>query len=584
MDSNFKNIPTEQIIFSGFPVNKGIVNGKAFILKNLDIAQIKNNKRSVNVVEAEYAKIDFAVKITRNQIIFLIENAKKDNRNLIGSMFNAILSLSEDPNLLNSIKETIKRKSINCESVIAEEIINLRKGILKSNNNLQLKLFNTLEDLYYRILYNLIPSNLDRINLLRKIEINDIIITDRLTPIEVAEIPAGKVAGIILEDATKNSHAVLMLRILGVPVIINIPEISSMVNNDDSLIIDGYEGYVILKPDEDTVKRYKILEKSHKDVSIKSKIQTVQNKFYTLDNFEINLMCNASNLSDIKSARSQGITDIGLFRSEMFYLLQSSPPTDEQEKAFYRELLDIKGMNTFSIRFYDIGGDKTPIFFKSAKETNPDLGNRGIRFLLSHPEIMRKQLDNILKCRQSENLRLILPFITSIDDLDGAKRIIFQTFKEMQIPENIIKIGIMVEIPSAAMSIEKFLPDVDFINIGTNDLLQYFFAVNRDQPELVRYNKFTHPAFIDLLKNIIMKCENQKKQVVACGEMASHPLGSMLLVALGVKYLSVPPEEISQIYNSIKDRKLGELRMNIPEFINFKRAEEVEKKLHLLGF
>ncbi len=583
MISNSINKKKEQIIFSGISLSKGIAKGKAFVLKNLDVQQVRNNKQTINNIEAEFTKLDFAVKKSKNQILILIENAKSNNNDLMNSIFNAILNLSEDTTLLNSIKETIKKKSINTECVLAEEIINLRQNILKTSNVLQVKLFNTLEDLYYRILYNLVPSNADRITLLKKIDKNNVIITDRLTPIEVAVIPADMTAGIVLEDATKNSHASLMLQTFKVPIIINIPEISSLVNDKDKLIIDGYEGLVIINPNEDNIKKYKETEELQKALKTKE-IQPVEHKFYTIDNFEINLMCNAASLTDIQTAQRQGIVDIGLFRSEMFYLLQSSLPSDKQEKDFYKKILNIKGINSFSMRLYDIGGDKIPVFFHLEKETNPDLGNRGIRFLLSHPDIMKKQINNILSSHNSENLRLILPFITTINDLDDAKKIIKAIFEEMQIPENLVKIGIMVEIPSVALSIEMFLPKVDFINLGTNDLLQYFFAANRDQPNLKNYNKFTHPAFINMLKNIIMKCKAQKKQVVSCGEMASHPLGSALLIALGITHLSAQPETISQIYNSLKNRKLAELKKIIPEIVNYERAEEVEQKLHFLGF
>jgi phosphoenolpyruvate-protein phosphotransferase (PTS system enzyme I) len=584
LESNFKNSSKEQLTFSGKALNPGIAFGKAFILKNLDIQQLKKNRRTIVVFEAEIAKLDFAVKKTKDQLSLSIENAKKSKNNLMDSIFNAYLVISEDTTLLTSIKETIKKKSVNCESVLAEKIINLRESILKSTDDFKLKLVNTLQDLYYRILYNLVPSSEDRVALLRKIELNSVLISDRLTPIEVAVIPFDKVGGIVLEEEAKNSHALLMLQSFEVPIVINVPGIGSSVHDKDDLIIDGYEGCVILNPDEEIVKKYKKTGKRQLTASKNYKIQTVRPNFRTIDDFEVNLLCNASNLSDIQSAQRQGINEVGLFRSEMFFLSNSTHPTDESEKAFYKDILTVKGINNIFMRLYDIGGDKLPVFLHMSKETNPDLGCRGIRYLLSYPDIMKKQIRSILASYQAGKLHLILPFIATIDDVNTAREIIFTVFEEVGIPENSIKIGIMVEIPSVALSIEKFLPKVDFINLGTNDLIQYFFAVNRDQPELNRYNRFTHPAFIKMLKGIIMECEKQKKMVIACGEMSSHPLGSALLISLGVNHISVQPELISQIYKTLTNSKLADLQKSIPEIINFEKAEDVELKLRFLNF
>ena len=203
MDSNFKKTSKEQLIFSGISLNPGIAMGNAFILKNLDIQQIIKNKHTIEIVEAEYAKVDFALQKTKKQFSLSIENAKKSNRSLMDSIFNAYLYISEDTALLNEIKKNIKKKYLNCESVLAEEIFYLRQKILKSGDGDKLKLMNTFQDIYYRLLYNWSFWRRPHY-IIKKSRNNSILISDRLTPIEVGLIPTDKVKGIVLEEATKN--------------------------------------------------------------------------------------------------------------------------------------------------------------------------------------------------------------------------------------------------------------------------------------------------------------------------------------------------------------------------------------------
>jgi len=576
---DLKNNLKEHII-CGISLNAGIAMGKAFILKNIDIQQIQKNKHSFKSIDAEIEKLDIAVKKTKDQLSNSIETAKKNNHDVMDSIFNSYMCIIEDETLFSKIKEIIKTKSINCESVFADEIIILREKIAVCSDEFKLKLMNTIQDFYYRILYNIVPLNEDRISVLSSIEKNSIIISDRLTPIEVAVIPIDRVTGIVLAETSKNSHSSLMLQTINIPIVININGIGLTIYDKDELIIDGNQGCLILNPNDDTISRYqkmKIVNKSHLE---NTKVKTINHIVKTADGNEINLMCNASSPSDIRSAQRQGIADIGLFRSEMFYLANSTLPTMEREMAFYKEVFSVEGINNIFFRLFDIGGDKIPLFWHTAKESNPDLGCRGIRFLLSHPEIMKMQIRNVVSSFPSGKLKLILPFISTIDDLDESKEIISSVLKDMNVPDNLIKIGIMVEIPSVAFSIEKFLPKTDFINLGTNDLIQYFFAVNRDQPDLKNYNRFTHPAFIKLLQGIITECDKQNKPVIACGEMSSHTLGSAILAAIGIKNLSVQPEMIPQIYNTLTNKNMVELKKIMPDIINFEKAKDVEASLH----
>jgi phosphoenolpyruvate-protein kinase (PTS system EI component) len=236
-----------------------------------------------------------------------------------------------------------------------------------------------------------------------------------------------------------------------------------------------------------------------------------------------------------------------------------------------------------TVRLLDMGGDKLPVYMQMAKETDPQLGCRGIRFLLSRPDLMKKQVRAILAARRTFSVRLLLPFITTVDDLVKARHILEEVFLEMKITGNSLQVGIMIEVPAVALSIERFLPKVDFVSLGTNDLLQYFFAVNRDQAELQRYNRFTHPAFLIMLKEVISSCKNHGTHLTVCGEMASDPMGCSLLAALGATNFSVQPDAIHHVRHAISKLNVAALQTILPPLFDLESADEVEQKIRTLG-
>jgi phosphoenolpyruvate-protein kinase (PTS system EI component) len=296
------------------------------------------------------------------------------------------------------------------------------------------------------------------------------------------------------------------------------------------------------------------------------------------------LLCNASNLAEVILAHGQGIKEIGLFRSEMRYLSNTVLPSDVQEAAYYTGIFGVEGMQSITVRLLDMGGDKLPVYLQIAPETDPQLGCRGIRFLLSRPDLIKKQIRAILTARRTFSVRLLLPFVTTVDDVIQARKILEQVFAEMKITGNSLQVGIMVEIPSVALSIERFLPRVDFVSLGTNDLLQYFFAVNRDQSDLQSYNRFTHPAFLKMLKGLIVSCVKLNSHLTVCGEMASDPLGCCLLAALGAVNLSVQPDAIHSVRHSLSKVKVAVVRDLLPSIFDLESADEVEQKLKTLDF
>ncbi|MBN1127995.1 MAG: phosphoenolpyruvate--protein phosphotransferase [Chitinispirillaceae bacterium] len=569
--------------FHGKPLVPGVARGKAYLLKRVSLQHFQNDRHTVGFVPSELAKLDYAVIRSKGQISRFMRSDQQGVQDPSYPIFEASLQLLDDPAFISSVKDTVARTGINGESVLADEIVRLRDEAAQSADELMVRGLITMQDLYYRLLYNMLPANEDRLSSIMKIPAGSILLADRLTPVEVAVVPMDKVTGVLIEENSPNSHSSIIALTLGVPVIIDFPGIGSLVDESTEVLIDAYRGYVFLNPSEATVKECQHVETRHKIAESPVAHPGDTSVVYSADGIAIHLLCNASSLAEVLRAHCQGITEIGLFRSEMRYLANTELPTDGQEAAYYTGIFGVEGIASMTVRLLDLGGDKLPVYMQMAKESDPQLGCRGIRFLLSRPDLMKRQIRAILANRGTFRARLLLPFITTVDDLLKSREVIEGVIAESNYDGDFPQVGIMVEVPAVAFSMEWFLPKVEFVCLGTNDLLQYFFAVNRDQDDIQKYNRFAHPAFLRLLKGVVTACGKHSKHLTVCGEMASDTVGCCLLAASGAVNLSVQPDALHHVRHALLKLNLAGLRAALPALYDEESADEVEQKIRKIG-
>jgi phosphoenolpyruvate-protein phosphotransferase len=569
--------------FQGRSLAAGIARGKAFLLKRVNLQKYRDDTSTVNIVSVELAGFDFALHRSKDQISHLMITSQNGIKEQSLPIFDATLRLLNDPAFVSPLMKKIETTALHTESVLAEEIAHLRDRVAATSDDLTKKGLITMLDLYYRLLYNMLPSDEGRISSLLRMPAGSILIADRLAPVEVAVVPIDKVVGILIEESAQHSHASIMAQTLGIPVVMDFPGIGSLIDESTDVLIDAYRGFVFVNPSEAIVNECASIEKQHKIEEQLSASSGNASNLYSLDGVAIRMLCNASNLKDILLAHNHGVMEIGLFRSEIRYLANVVLPSDEQEAAYYTGIFGVEGIVSITVRLLDMGGDKLPVYMQMAQETDPQLGCRGIRFLLSRPDLMKKQIRAILSARRTLCVRLLLPFVTTVDDLKRARVIIDEVLAEMRITDNLPHIGIMIEVPSVALSIERFLHKVDFVCLGTNDLIQYFFAANRDQDELRHYNRFTHPAFLKMLDTVIATCKKFDTHLTVCGEMASDPVGCCLLAALDAHNLSVQPYAIQSVRKAISKLAVNVLRNSLPNLLDSDSADDVEQKIAALG-
>lgn len=554
-------------IFKGLAASKGISIGKPFIYRaevpsyNVDVIPSK-------IVSAENEINDYknaiAHSIKELNKIFTLAKEKLDENNL--QIFEAQLSFLSDEHFHNKIIERIKNENKLAYVIFKEEIQIIENKIVSSNDEYIKERVNDIEDMKNRVLRNLLKGRL-----VSKITENSIVIARNLTPADTILFSTRNLLGIATDLGGINSHVSLISRALGIPAVVGMHDISVNISADDYVIIDGYKGIVIKNPSHQTILNYEEQIRKFQDYEAKltelEKLPTV-----TADGKPVKLSTNIEFNNEVDYVVTHYGCDIGLYRTEHLFMELSDFPDEEYQYSQYKFLADKVYPNTVTIRTFDIGGDK--ILPESQKELNPFLGWRGIRICLDKKDTFLSQLRAILRASVYKNVQIMLPMIASIEEIIKTKEYL-NIAKEQLRAKNIrfdenIKLGVMIEIPSAVFLAEEIASMVDFLSIGTNDLVQYTLAVDRDSALVSElYEKF-HPAVLRSIKKIVTAAEIRNIPVSVCGEMASDSYASLLLIGMGITELSV----LSTAYLRIK---------NLIRLINYEYAVKIANKVLIMS-
>lgn len=534
-------------IFKGLAASKGIAFGRPFVYSvEAPTYDITNNGDFSS--EKEISDYENAISQSVKELnkIFSLAKEKLDDKNL--QIFDAQLSFLYDEFLNAKVKDRIARESVPAYQVFTEEIKVLESAILSSGDDYMRERINDISDIKNRVLRNLVKGRL-----VSKITENSIVIGRNLTPADTILFSNRNMLGIATDLGGINSHVAIIARSLSIPAVVAMHDISIRINKDDYLIIDGYKGVVIKNPEEETVIRYK--EQVQKNLEFETKLVELEKlPSETKDGKAIQLSTNLEFNNEVDYVVTHFGCDVGLYRTEHLFMEIGDFPDEEAQYKQYKFLADHISPGMVTIRTFDIGGDK--ILPESQKELNPFLGWRGIRICLDKNDMFKAQLRAILRASTGGNLKIMFPMISSVDEVVRIREI-FEAAKselraaKIRFDEN-IKIGIMIEIPSAVLLAEELAELVDFFSIGTNDLVQYTLAVDRDSSLVCElYDKF-NPAVLRLIKMLTDVAEKHNVPVSVCGEMASDPYGSLLLIGLGVKELSVESKSYLQIKRLIR--------------------------------
>nr|WP_207653912.1 phosphoenolpyruvate--protein phosphotransferase [Clostridium sp. BSD9I1] len=565
------------MLFRGISASPGIAIGRALLLKE---NKYKIFKKIVSDSITEKQRLENAVTKAKEELKIIITNAEKKLGKEKVKIFEAHLLMLDDPEFIGVIISKILYENVNAEyavKVTSEDIA---------------AIFETLDDSYMKErAADVRDVSIRLINILMEIKtisisnIQDkcILIAHDLTPSDTAQIDKENVLGFITEIGGVTSHSAIIARTIGVPAVVGLEKGLLNIKNNDLIILDGNEGLIIINPDEGILKDYKDkirYQQIFKEELIKYK--NIDTK--TMDGIKVEVSCNIGSIEDLNSALENGAEGIGLFRTEFLYMSKGKLPTEDEQFNVYKEVLENMNKKSVIIRTLDIGGDKNLSYLKIDNELNPFLGYRAIRLCLGTKDIFKVQLRALLKASNYGNLKIMFPMICNVEEIREAKELLEECKEELK-RENIeyddkVQVGIMIEVPSAAIISDILAEEVDFLSIGTNDLMQYTLAVDRMNEKVSYLYDFYNPAVLRLI-NIIVRNANQKgKYVGMCGEMAGKKELIPLLLGMGLREFSMNASSILEIRKEINDLKFEKCMGLANKLDDLRTSKEVRELLN----
>ena len=559
--------------FQGVGVSQGIAIAHAYVRGDVFIEPDKYSIDSSQKNE-EIQRLKNALDETKKQIQNLKEQVRlASGENKEEAIFDAHLLVLEDHEVLDKVKNIILNDGLNVEYAFYDIMGRYIRELKKINDRYLRERVVDIEDVMKRVLVNL--SSVEKAE--QSATHDHILVIKELTPSDTAQIDHSLVKGFATEVGSYTSHAAIIARSLGLPAVVGIRGLSHQLHTGNTILVDGYEGLVILDPSAETLSNYKHLKKEKNKVV--QKLQEVRFEDpVTKDGRSITLSANIEFAYEALHAKENGAQGVGLFRTEFFYLNSKGLPDEDTQEQIYSKVSDNLAPDTLIIRTVDIGGDKIPSEDNEI-ELNPFLGWRGIRISLDRPEMFKTQLRAILRSAHSSSIGIMFPMISTIYELRYAKQLLEEVECDLDnkgIPYGKPReVGAMIEVPSAALLSSQLAKEVDFFSVGTNDLVQYTLAVDRINENVSDLYQPANPAVIKLLDQTVRSGHDEGIWVGVCGEMASDLLLTPLLLGLGFDEFSVGSPQVPAVKYALRKLNYRECKEMAKEAIKCGDEEAV---------
>lgn len=562
----------------GIGTSKGIGIGKALI-----IHKCKNAVSRVKIkdTEAEVDKFNEAVEKFIQETNELVD---KLSQKLNGDDKNALVLknqeyLIRDPEFTSGVISAITNDKLNAEAAVEDTCEMLKNIFLSFNNDTMTQRVADIEDMKQRLIA--IMQGQKHIDL-TKLSDNTVIIADEIHPSMTANMDTEHIAGIISEKGGDTSHASILARALEIPAVLSVKDICSKIAEGEEVIVDGAYGEVFVNPTPITLKIYNKKKKAY-DERVKELKKYIDKQTVTRDGRKVMLAANIGNADEAAKAVKTGAEGVGLFRTEFLFMNKQALPTEEEQYNEYKKAAVVLDGRQLTIRTLDIGGDKDIPYMGLTKELNPFLGYRAIRFCLDRVDIFTTQLRAVLRASAYGNIRIMIPMITSVTEVQAVKKIINGICRDLDKKDikydKDIKIGVMIETPAAAIMADVLAHEVDFFSIGTNDLTQYTLAVDRGNENVAYLYSALNPAVIRSIKHIIECAHNAGIEAGMCGEAAADERMIPLLLNFGLDEFSVTVSRVLETRKEIASWSSKEVKEITENVMNYSEEKEVSNYL-----
>jgi phosphotransferase system enzyme I (PtsI) len=545
-------------VYRGIAVSAGVCRGKILVLRRIRHAVARQDLPEAEVAK-EVGRFEQALVKTRQQITEVQRRVAASMSAAEADIFDAHLLMLEDRVLIDEVIRFIREQKVNADfafNTVSERYV---AALAEVEDEYLRERASDLRDLAGRVLDNLLEVK-DALDL-RHLTEPLILVSHDLSPSTTAQLDKKFVLGFATDIGGKTSHTAIMARSLDLPAVVGLQTISEELQSGDYALLDGYNGIVIVNPTDQTLFEYGQLAKIK--ASLVEKLREIQRQpAVTLDGRTIHLSANIEHQNDVESVIAHGAEGVGLFRTEFLFINRDSLPGEEEQYQVYRQVAAALKPSPVIIRTLDLGGDKFASHLQLAREVNPFLGWRAIRFCLAQPELFRAQLRAILRASAEGNVKMMYPMISGLEELNQAHALVEKCKTELRgekVPfdEN-LEIGAMIEIPSAALIADALAKRVKFFSVGSNDLIQYTLAADRTNEKVSHLYEPTHPAILRLIKTTVDAAHRNGIWAGVCGEIAGDPVLAPLLVGLGVDELSAAPPVIDEVKYIIRRIKLSE--------------------------
>jgi phosphotransferase system enzyme I (PtsI) len=563
----------------GIPASPGIVIGKACVFQDI-LYLVERRNVEEGHAEQEIVHLKQAIRQVTDELIQDNLRVSQEIGKREAEIFLAHVAILEDPYFISQIFQDIRENGINAEASVLRQIDEFKKVFEKMDDPYIKTRSQDLSDIGRRVIQKLMPSEDNICDLEEPI----IVVASELTPSDTIRLDRRKVLAFATESGGKESHAAILARSFGIPAVVGLEGLVSKVKKGDLLVVDGDMGMVVINPPEEVIQNYRNLQKTRE--SYRTELQKViPLPSETLDGHEVRLWANIGSLVDLEYALHFGAHGIGLFRTELPFLVWRRFLSEDEQFSLYQKVLTQANGREVTIRTLDFGGDKFFEDGRNIKEKNPFLGYRSIRVFLKERSLFRQQLRAILRASIDGPVKILIPMISSMEEVLQVKELLELTKEELRsegVPySDKIPFGVMIEVPSVAIIVDQLVKELDFLSIGTNDLIQYTLAVDRDNDLVNSLYQPLNPAVLRLIQNVTEVARDAKKPVALCGEMAGDPRYIPLLIGMGLEDLSMNPNSLLEAKKIVRSISYEHLKSVVNKALNLPTAEEI---IRLISF
>jgi len=560
----------------GIAVSSGIIIGKAHLIDRSRVKILYQYLISDQQVNKEVERFKDALNAAKDQIIHL-KNRMPEQIKRHSFILDSHLMIMDDSMFFNATINGILSEKINAEWALKKSVQNIESLFSQIDDPYIKERIVDVEYVAERVLRNLAGKEQESLY-----EINErvIIVAHELSPADTSSINIGKVMGFITDVGGRTSHAAIIAQSLKIPAVVGLESVTRQVQEGTLLIVDGNTGEVIIDPDDDLIIVYQ--EKQLNQEKFESSIICLSHlPAETKDGHNIPVRANIEFLEEVATAKDHGAEGIGLYRTEFHYLRSQGLPTEDELFEDYKEVAEIIAPNPVTIRTLDLGGDRFSAEISWTKETNPALGLRAIRFCLQQPDMFKSQLRAILRASAFGNIQVMFPMISGLQELLDSRKMLKEVMAELDqegVPyDRNIKVGLMIEVPSAVTVADILAKHADFFSIGTNDLIQYALAIDRVNEHVAFMYQPFHPAILRMILQVIKAAKQAGIKVALCGEMAGDPLCTSVLLAMGIDELSLNAGGIPMIKKMTRSLSLDQAKADLRKIMKLDTAAQVRE-------